>query len=108
MKIIPNDELIKKLDICIAACNFCASACLKEENVKMMAQCIANNLDCAEVCRATAVLLARDSKHGKHLLKECMELCEACVAECSKHDHDHCQACAKACRECADACRQAA
>lgn len=104
MNIIPNDELIKKLDICIAACNYCASACLKEEHVKMMAQCISNNIDCAEVCRTAAVLLARDSKHGKHLLRECIELCNICADECSKHDHDHCQACAKACRECAEAC----
>ena len=108
MKIIPNDELIKKLDVCIAACNFCASACLQEEHVKMMATCISNNLDCAEVCRTTAVLLARNSKHGKHLLKECIELCDACAEECGKHQHDHCQACAQACRECAGACRAAA
>lgn len=108
MKIIPNDELIKKLDICIAACNFCASACLKEEHVHMLAQCISNNIDCAEVCRTSAILLARNSKHGKHLLKECIELCETCAAECEQHEHDHCQACARACRECAEACRQAA
>ena len=108
MKIIPHDELIKKLDICIAACNFCAAACLKEDDVKMMAQCISNNIDCAEICRTTAILLARDSKHGKHLLKECIEVCEACFAECSKHEHDHCKACAKASRDCADACRAAA
>lgn len=108
MKIIPNDELIKKLDICIAACNFCAASCLKEEHVHMLTQCISYDIDCAEVCRTTAILLARDSKHGKHLLKECIELCEACAAECEKHDHDHCQASAKACRECAEACKAAA
>lgn len=108
MKIIPHDELIKKLDICIAACNFCASACLKEEDVKMMAKCIALDIDCAEVCRTTAILLARDSPHGKHLLKECIELCDACATECGMHEYDHCQACAKACRECSDACKAAA
>ncbi len=108
MKIIPNDELIKKLDICIAACNFCAASCLKEEHVQHMTSCIALDMDCAEVCRTTAVLLARDSKHGKHLLKECIELCDACAEECGRHEHAHCQACAKACRECADACRAAA
>lgn len=104
MKIIPNDELIKKLDICIAACNFCAASCLKEDDVKMMAACIAIDIDCAEVCRTTAILLARDSKYGKHLLRECVELCKACAAECIKHPMGHCQACAKACEECAEAC----
>lgn len=108
MNIIPNHELIKKIDICVAACNFCASSCLKEDSVKMMAKCIALDMDCADVCRTTSVLLARNSDHAKHLLKECIELCEACAAECSKHEHDHCQACAKACRECAEACKAAA
>lgn len=108
MKIIPNDELIKKLDICIAACNFCAAACLREEHVAMMAKCISIDIDCAEVCRTAAVLLARDSPHGKHLLKECIELCDACAAECDQHNHDHCKACAVACRDCAAACRAAA
>jgi len=107
MHIIPNDRLIKKLDICIAACNFCAASCLKEDDVKMMATCISNNIDCAEVCRTAAVLLARDSVHGKHLLRECVELCEACATECGKHDNDHCRACATACSECAAECMAA-
>ncbi|MEP7252863.1 MAG: four-helix bundle copper-binding protein [Ginsengibacter sp.] len=108
MEIIPNHETVKKIDICVAACNFCAAACLKEEDVKMMAKCISLDMDCAEVCRTTGILLARDSAHGKHMLKECIELCEACAAECGKHKFDHCQACAKACRECAEACKMVA
>lgn len=108
MNIIPNHELIKKIDICVAACNFCASACLKEDNVKMMTACIALDLDCADICKTTGILLARDSQHAKHLLKECVEICEACAAECGRHENDHCQACAKACRECAEACKAAA
>jgi hypothetical protein len=107
MKIIPNDELIKKLDICIAACNFCAASCLAESDVQMMVKCISNNMDCSDVCRTVAVLLARSSPHAQHLLSECAEICDACVAECIQHEHDHCQACAKACRECAEACRAA-
>jgi len=107
MNIIPNHELIEKIDICVAACNFCASSCLKEDNVKMMSECIALDMDCADVCRTTSTLLARNSIHAKHLLKECIEICEACAAECTKHEHDHCQSCAKACIRCAEACKAA-
>jgi hypothetical protein len=32
-------------------------------------------------------------------------VCEACAAECSKHDDDHCRRCAEACRRCAGECR---
>lgn len=108
MKIIPHDELIKKLDIVVAACNFCMSSCLKEDNVQMMAACIAKDIDCADICAVTAHLMARDSPHFKHLIKECIEVCEACVKECSQHEADHCQACAKACSEALEALKQAA
>ncbi|WP_373711169.1 four-helix bundle copper-binding protein [Jeotgalibaca porci] len=27
-----------------------------------------------------------------------------CADECEKHDHNHCQECAKACRACEEAC----
>ncbi|WP_460687851.1 four-helix bundle copper-binding protein [Niabella aquatica] len=30
-----------------------------------------------------------------------------CAVECSKHSHEHCQACAKICEACADECKQA-
>ncbi|ECX3894299.1 four-helix bundle copper-binding protein, partial [Salmonella enterica] len=29
---------------------------------------------------------------------------KACAEECARHDHDHCQNCARACSQCADAC----
>ena len=105
-----NKQLLDALHACIAACDHCATACLEEENVKDMAACIKSDLDCADICALTARLIARGSAHGKHLLKECIEVCEACAAECEKHaDHmDHCRECAEACRRCAEACRAAA
>ncbi|MFB9865300.1 four-helix bundle copper-binding protein [Rufibacter immobilis] len=103
-----NRPVIDALQECILACEHCASACLQEEHVKMMARCIQLDRDCADICRLTATLLARGSVHGKHLLRECIEVCEACAAECAQHDHDHCQACAEACRRCAEACRSLA
>jgi hypothetical protein len=32
-------------------------------------------------------------------------MCRSCAEECSKHNHDHCKACAEACLSCAEACR---
>ena len=34
---------------CAATCDTCASACLQENDVKMMAKCIALDIDCAEI-----------------------------------------------------------
>ncbi len=102
-----NPELLAALHKCADACNHCATACLDEQDVKMMVKCIKLDLDCAQICSLTAALIARGSEHGKHLLKECAEVCNACADECEKHASmgmEHCKKCAEACRACAIAC----
>lgn len=102
-----HHQLIAVLNNCVAECNHCATACLDEQDVKMLSKCIKLDIDCAEICSTTASLLARDSDHGHHLLKECVEVCNACADECEKHSAmgmEHCKTCAEACRACADAC----
>lgn len=104
-----NQKFQSCIDECLAcaiACEHCATACLGEEDVKMMTRCIQLDRDCADICILTARLLARDSQHGQHLMKECVEICEMCAEECEKHDEDHCQKCAEACRKCAEECRR--
>lgn len=103
-----NQPLLDALNACIAACEHCATACLHEDNVKMMARCVLLDRDCADVCALTARLVARGSEHAAHLLKECAEICKACADECEEHGahSEHCRACAEACRRCEQACRQ--
>ncbi|MBA9078847.1 MULTISPECIES: four-helix bundle copper-binding protein [Rufibacter] len=100
--------VLDALQECILACEHCASSCLQEDNVKMMAGCISLDRDCADICRLTAAFLARGSEHGKHLLKECIEICQKCGDECAQHDAEHCKQCAEACYRCAEACRSLA
>ena len=104
-----HHDLVIALNNCAAECNHCTTACLDEENVKMLAACIKLDIDCAEICTLTASLLARGSDHGHHLLKECAEVCDKCATECEKHAQmgmDHCRKCAEACRACSEACRK--
>lgn len=97
--------LIETLNDCAIECSHCAMACLDEEDVSMLRHCIKLDLDCAEICRTTASMLSRGSEHGEHLLKECVEICNACAEECEKHSHmEHCRRCAEECRLCADEC----
>ncbi|PWK75330.1 uncharacterized protein DUF326 [Mucilaginibacter oryzae] len=96
--------LIQKLLNCALACENCATACLHEEDVKMMTGCISLDRDCADICTQAARLLQRDSVIGHQYLILCEEICHLCADECSKHDHDHCRICAEACRICAEAC----
>ena len=101
-----NTSVITALNNCADACNRCTTACLEEDDVKMMVNCIKIDIDCAAICTITASLLSRNSPHGKHVLRECIEVCTACANECLKHAHmQHCKDCADACNTCINACK---
>ncbi|HYD80423.1 MAG TPA: four-helix bundle copper-binding protein [Paucimonas sp.] len=100
------DSCIEACNQCAAACMHCASACLKESDVNMLARCIALDLDCAEICRTAAGLMARDSDFAVSICMVCAEACDVCAEECERHAAmDHCRLCAEACRRCATECR---
>lgn len=100
-----NENLIHALGKCINACNYCADACLDEENVKMMKDCIRTDRVCAEVCSALNQVLATGYEDVEGLIQYCISVCKACGDECAKHEHEHCQACAKACKACEEECK---
>ncbi|POX38599.1 four-helix bundle copper-binding protein [Streptomyces sp. Ru73] len=96
---------------CAQACTVCADACLAEEQVAELRRCIRTDLNCADVCHATARVLSRftgeDADLVRDVLETCATVCLACGAECERHAsmHEHCAVCAEACRNCADACQ---
>lgn len=89
---------------CVAICNHRASACLQEEDVKMMARCIQLDMECAAICYASAQLMSLGSEKAKDICRLCADICEACATECSRHETEHCKECAEACKQCADEC----
>lgn len=93
---------------CAATCDRCAASCLQEQDVKMMAQCIALDIDCADICRLAAGYMARGSELSGVICQACAQVCQACGDECAKHQMGHCQECAQACHRCADECRRMA
>lgn len=99
-----NIQLEQLLLDCAMACEHCAASCLREDDIKNMAVCISLDRDCSDVCILGAKLLRRDSPVARQYLLFCEEVCRMCADECSKHEHDHCQQCAKACIACAEAC----
>ncbi|AXA91375.1 four-helix bundle copper-binding protein [Massilia sp. YMA4] len=101
-------DCIDACNACADACDNCAAACLQEGHASEMARCIALNMDCAQVCRLSAALMARGSQFAAALCRVCADICRACAEECGKHSMDHCQRCAEACRRCADACARMA
>lgn len=98
---------------CELVCSMCVDACLSEEEVASLRRCIASNLDCADICGATARVLARANDTDRELLRAqlqaCVHACVVCGSECEAHagHHPHCKVCASVCRLCEDLCRQA-
>lgn len=111
-----NDALIHAIEECYdcaQACVTCADACLGEDQVAELVQCIRLNMDCADVCAATGAVATRRSGSNeiviRAMLDACATACRLCAEECDRHAgmHEHCRICAEACRTCEDTCRQA-
>jgi len=102
------ESCIEACNECANACDMCTASCLQEDDVKMMARCIALDIDCAQLCRLAAATMARGSEAAKIICEACAALCDMCAEECGKHQMQHCQDCAAACRKCADECRRMA
>lgn len=104
-------DTIDALVSCATTCTQCADACLSERDVASMTRCIRLDLDCADICGATARVVARqteyDRKVTRAMLEACIAACSACASECGQHGAhmDHCRICAEECRRCEQACR---
>jgi hypothetical protein len=103
-------ECIEACASCEFACNACSDACLLEPDIDKLRRCIRLNLDCVDICAATARLLTRRQTVDKHLhaqLEACARVCASCDEECRRHaaSHEHCRVCADACRICEEHCR---
>src|SRR5699024_1738954 len=84
---VSYEERIKACLECMEACNGCYDACLKEENVKMMADCMRYNRECADICELAAKAMQSDRPFAKQICKLCADICEACGKMCEQHNH---------------------
>jgi hypothetical protein len=107
------DKLAKAIDAalaCAQTCTACADACLAEEMVAELRDCIRTDLDCADICATTAAVLSRRTGSNlavvKAQLEACRIACGTCAEDCESHAemHEHCRICAEACRRCEQAC----
>jgi hypothetical protein len=110
---VDREAMARCIEECIAcgqACIAYADACLSEGMVGELAKCIRTDMDCADICNATASILSRhtgyDANITRAVLRACATVCKACGDECDSHAdmHGHCRVCAEACRRCEQAC----
>lgn len=71
-----------------------------------MRTCIQLDMECAAICYSAAQLMSLGSERADEVCRLCVDICDACAAECGRHDNEHCQECSRACRECAEECLQ--
>lgn len=88
--IMNYEECIQACIDCMEACNRCYDACLKEENVKMMVDCIRMDRECADICALAIKSMQSNSPFASLICKLCAEICEACGNECKKHVPNTC------------------
>lgn len=109
------DEIRAAIEACYETqqvATICADACLAEENVAMLRECIRLDLDCADFCAATARLISRQAypqpDFWRAALQACIEACRSCAAECAKHqdEHEHCRITRECCERCIQACQK--
>ena len=62
---------IEACNRCAGECEHCASACLQEDDVKMMARCIDLDRQCAIICRVAAGFMASGSEFASDLCRVC-------------------------------------
>ncbi len=112
---VDTDALTEVIDSClecVQACTACADACLGEGNVEMLAHCIRLDLDCADICDATAKILSRQVAFEPEMARPVVEACaravKLCGDECEQHadHHEHCRVCMGSCRRCEEACNR--
>lgn len=91
---------------CVSACNEVYDACLKEENVTEMGDCIRVTIECAQSCAYAAEAISRHSMFSEEICALCAVVCEACGSECQKYEEDPYKKCSTAALACAKQCRQ--
>lgn len=92
---------------CAESCEFCATSCLMEEEVKKLERCIQLNRECASICYTSSQVVSMDGEHTKQICNLCADVCDSCAEECEKHKNmEHCKLCAQAYRKCAEECRK--
>lgn len=97
--------------VCSTTCKACADACLTQEVVGDLAQCVLASWECVDICHATWQLLMLPGEPNWRLLQKqiakCQDACLRTGAICALHAelHEHCRACAESCGRCEEACR---
>lgn len=105
-----NKALIKIANECAQHGDECIAHCIElfKTGDTSLANCADTVNEMIVMCRALAKMATYESEDLKAVAKICIDVCQRCVDECSKHEakHPKCKACADSCRECIKECKK--
>jgi hypothetical protein len=90
---------------CAAICNYCASACLMQNDANEMSRCIHLARECSAICVLAAEVMSIGGITTDAVCALVEEICQYCGDECFKFNKEHCSECADMCRRTIAACR---
>jgi hypothetical protein len=77
----------------IEVCEWCADQCIQEGDPNML-ECVRLCEDVSELGELTLALVPRNSRFAGTVAQTFQQAAQACLQECSRHPHNHCQECA--------------
>lgn len=105
-----NKDLIKIANECAQHGDECIDHCIAlfKTGDTSLANCADTVNEMIVMCRALAKMATYQSEDLKAVAKICINVCQRCVDECSKHEdkHPNCKACADSCRACIKECKK--
>ncbi len=81
----------------LQVCEWCADQCIAQGDPQMT-ECIRLCRDVSDIAALNVQLLSRQSPFGAGVAEEFIEVATACADECARHQHTHCQECARVLR----------
>lgn len=105
--------LVETLAMCEQSCLLCADASICSPQPEPLRACIQRNLDCADVCRATANVMLRRTEGSDGLwemqLQACVTALRSSIEASAEHarSHQHCTVSADICHAGVEACLDA-
>lgn len=78
------EECIKACQESLEACNNCFQACLGEDHVQMMVDCIKLDRECADICSYAVQAMTRNSPFVQEICTLCAKICEDCARRVCK------------------------
>lgn len=75
-------DCIDASNACAESCEFCATPCLREQDVKVLVKCNQLVRECAIMCYVASKLMSLNKEHIREICDACAEECDECAQEC--------------------------